>query len=264
VPGKRVGVFVDVTHQFTAVQERYSKRINYEKYLQRAVCGESLHCAYAYGAQVSTEAQGFIKRLRAIGYEPRYQQAPVGIEQKADLNAADFSVEMTLDVMRNLERLDCVVLGTSDERFVPLVRYLQERGLKVSIFACKIHAQLANWPTGRRSCPKTSLKRPHLMPQHRVNSYTCPACGRETVTRDIHEGTTPFLMACPKCDEWIGAIVILSLQSISGCGGLGIRPTTGELVKSEHVQKGGLIPVAASQSLRPIIPQRQPNPRPAW
>lgn len=159
MPGKRVGVFVDVTHQFTAVQERYSKRINYEKYLSQAVNGESLHCAYAYGAQVSTEAQGFIKRLRALGYEPRYQQAPMGIEQKADLNAADFAVEMTLDVMRNLERLDCVVLGTSDERFVPLIRYLQERGLKVSVFACKIHSALCEFANKALELPDEILEK---------------------------------------------------------------------------------------------------------
>lgn len=159
MPGKRVGVFIDVTHQFTAVQERYSKRINFEKYLERAVSGENLHCAYAYGAQVSTEAQGFIKRLRALGYEPRYQQAPVGIEQKADLNAADFSVEMTLDVMRNLDRLDSVVLGTNDERFVPLVRYLQERGLRVSIFACKIHALLCEFANKAAELPEDILEK---------------------------------------------------------------------------------------------------------
>jgi uncharacterized LabA/DUF88 family protein len=159
VPGKRVGVFVDVTHQFTAVQERYSKRINYEKYLERAVSGESLHCAYAYGAQVSTEAQGFIKRLRAFGYEPKYQQAPVGIEQKANLNAADFAVEMTLDVVRHMERLDSVVLGTNDERFVPLIRYLQERGLRVSIFACKIHASLCEFANRAAELPEEILEK---------------------------------------------------------------------------------------------------------
>jgi uncharacterized LabA/DUF88 family protein len=159
VPGKRVGVFVDVTHQFTAVQERYSKRINYEKYLERAVGGESLHCAYAYGAQVSTEAQGFIKRLRAFGYEPKYQQAPVGIEQKANLNAADFAVEMTLDVVRHMERLDSVVLGTNDERFVPLIRYLQERGLRVSIFACKIHASLCEFANRAAELPEEILEK---------------------------------------------------------------------------------------------------------
>jgi uncharacterized LabA/DUF88 family protein len=159
VPGKRVGIFVDVTHQFTAVQERYSKRINYEKYLQRAVAEDNLHCAYAYGAQVSTEAQGFIKRLRAIGYEPKYQQAPMSAEQKADLNAADFSIEMTLDIIRNLERLDCVILGTGDARFAPLVRFLRERGLKVSIFACQIQALLCEFANRATELPEDILEK---------------------------------------------------------------------------------------------------------
>jgi hypothetical protein len=98
------------------------------------------------------------------------------------------------------------------------------------------------------------------MPQHKVNSYVCPACRRETITRDIHEGTTPFLMACPKCSEGLAQSSIYRCNQFQDAEVLWIRPTTGELVQSDHVQKGGLIPVAASQSLRPIIPQRQPNP----
>jgi DNA-directed RNA polymerase subunit RPC12/RpoP len=98
------------------------------------------------------------------------------------------------------------------------------------------------------------------MPQHRVNSYTCPACGRETVTRDIHEGTTPFLMACPKCGDGLAQSSFYRCNQFQDAEVLWVRPTTGELVKSEHVKLGGLIPVAASRSLRPIFPQRQPNP----
>jgi hypothetical protein len=98
------------------------------------------------------------------------------------------------------------------------------------------------------------------MPQHRVNSYLCTGCGRKTVTRDIHEGTTPFMMACPKCDGGMAQSSFYRCDQFQDAEVLWIRPTTGELVKSDHVQMGGLIPVAASQLLRPLIPQKQPNP----
>jgi ribosomal protein L37AE/L43A len=98
------------------------------------------------------------------------------------------------------------------------------------------------------------------MPQHRVNSYACPGCGRKTVTRDIHEGTTPFMMACPKCNSGLAQSSFYRCNQFQDAEVLWIRPTTGELVRSDHVKKGGLVPVAASQSLRPIISQRQPNP----
>lgn len=68
------------------------------------------------------------------------------------------------------------------------------------------------------------------------------------------------MMACPKCDGGMAQSSFYRCNQFQDAEVLWIRPTTGELVKSDHVQKGGLIPVAASQLLRPLIPQMQPNP----
>lgn len=141
---KRVGVFVDVTHQFAAVQERYNKKINYELYLKHAVNSEHLMWAYAYGTQISTEAEGFIKRLRSFGYEPKYLKALSNGEKKVDLTAMDFTLEIATDIIRHYERLDSVILGSNDSRFIPVVKFLQERGLRVVIFACQIPNDLAS------------------------------------------------------------------------------------------------------------------------
>lgn len=96
--------------------------------------------------------------------------------------------------------------------------------------------------------------------KHKLNSYVCPRCGRRTVTRDIHEGVTPFLIRCPKCGEGLAQSSFYRSDQFQDAEVLWIRPTTGELVESDHVKKGGLIPVAASQALRPISLQKQPNP----
>ena len=37
---------------------------------------------------------------------------------------------------------------------------------------------------------------PKLAPPNRINVYTCQKCGGYTVTIDIHEGVTPFMLRC--------------------------------------------------------------------
>lgn len=100
------------------------------------------------------------------------------------------------------------------------------------------------------------------MPKNKVNEYRCPSprCGKLTVTRDIHEGVTPFMMGCPWCHSALARSAMYRVPQFRDADVLWIRPTSGELAESDHVKKGGLVPVAASQSLRPISPQLQPNP----
>lgn len=46
-----------------------------------------------------------------------------------------------------------------------------------------------------------ALGDPVVLDPPKRNAYDCPACGHITITIDIHEGTTPFLMACSVCKE---------------------------------------------------------------
>lgn len=40
------------------------------------------------------------------------------------------------------------------------------------------------------------MKQPKLAEPNRINVYTCEECGGETVTIDVHEGVTPFMLRC--------------------------------------------------------------------
>ncbi len=141
---KKVGVFVDVTQQFAAVQKKFTRKINYEKYLMLAKGDDCLLVARAYGVQLYTEADGFINRLKTFGYFPRYWQVATTREQKVDLTTAmDFILEISMDIIRYHEKLDCVILGSNDLRLIPLIKLLQERGIQVVILACEIPKKLA-------------------------------------------------------------------------------------------------------------------------
>ncbi len=39
-------------------------------------------------------------------------------------------------------------------------------------------------------------REPILAKPNRINVYTCDKCGGKTVTIDIHEGVTPFILRC--------------------------------------------------------------------
>ena len=38
--------------------------------------------------------------------------------------------------------------------------------------------------------------KPKRAEPNRINVYTCDKCGGKTVTRDVHEGVTPFMLRC--------------------------------------------------------------------
>jgi hypothetical protein len=40
------------------------------------------------------------------------------------------------------------------------------------------------------------MSKPELAPPNRINIYVCEKCGGNTVTIDIHEGCTPFMLDC--------------------------------------------------------------------
>ena len=41
---------------------------------------------------------------------------------------------------------------------------------------------------------------------NKINIYAC-GNGHETVTKDLHEGTTPMFIGCPKCSQDLGQSV---------------------------------------------------------
>ena len=47
-----------------------------------------------------------------------------------------------MDIVRCLDKLDVVVIGSSSTELVPLVQYIVERGIKCHVVACGIPKEL--------------------------------------------------------------------------------------------------------------------------
>lgn len=135
---KSIGVFVDVDNLYRMVRKKYegkNKRLDYKKYLEKAVGEGTLYRAYAYGNQSKEEAQAFISCLKFLGYSPKY---PDEIQR----SSFNWDVGLAMDVVRVIDKLDVVIIGSSDYDLLPLVQWIKEHGVQCNVFACNVGKQL--------------------------------------------------------------------------------------------------------------------------
>jgi len=132
----RVGVFVDLSNQFYCVNKRWAgRKIDFRKYLELATEGKEIHRAIAFGTQVDGSASKFITCLQHIGFVPHYRDITRGAWY-------DWSVGISVELFRHYLKLDEVVLGSSSMTMAPIVSWLREHGVIVTIIGCGISREL--------------------------------------------------------------------------------------------------------------------------
>lgn len=146
---KSVGVFVDLAKLYHAVTlTNKMSRIQYNLYLEGAKRDYELHRAYAYGVQIDGEAESFADVLAGLGYDVKYKRAKrvrnpyKPSEFIPSIRETPSNLDIALDVFKNLDYMDVVVLGTNDTEIVPLIEFLKERGIRVEIYSYNIPKEL--------------------------------------------------------------------------------------------------------------------------
>ncbi len=139
---KRIALFVDLIGQFYNVSLIFKKqKLNYKAYLDKLTEEGNVYKAIAYGASIGNEADTFIKCLRSNGYETKYVPARK-YNGKPIIKYTDRTMDIAIDIIRMMDRLDIVVIGSCNINLVPLLSFLKEKGIKVIIFACHIPVEL--------------------------------------------------------------------------------------------------------------------------
>lgn len=152
---KRVGLFLEVSNLYHTLGKKYSKRLNYKKYYDFVADLGEIQQAIAYGAQVHTEANGFITCLRDAGFLPKYKE-PKSFHDGT--KKANWDVGMVIDIVQMIDRLDLVILGSADGDFAPMITYLQSKGLQVVVLACNISHELTEVATKCIEIPESLLE----------------------------------------------------------------------------------------------------------
>lgn len=132
----KVGVFVDVGNQFYCINKKWpGRKLNYEKYLDKAKTFGSVIRAFAYGIQIDDTAANFILVLNYLGYIPQFKD----IEKYTKFS---WDIGMAMDIVRLHDKIDTVILGSSDRSVAPVISWAKEKGIQVVIIGCGISKEL--------------------------------------------------------------------------------------------------------------------------
>lgn len=140
---KRVGLFVDVSNLYYSIGAKYNKRkIDYVKYYSYVSDYGKIVFARAYGAQLNKQANSFIHCLEQIGFDTKFIQPKVYHNESGIRRKADLDVVIALDIVKELDGLDIVILGSADGDLSEAVRTVKDAGKQVLVLACNISASL--------------------------------------------------------------------------------------------------------------------------
>jgi uncharacterized protein (TIGR00288 family) len=156
---KRIGVFCDISNMYYCIGKKFKKRkLDYRKYIAYAKdLGEISH-AIAYGAQMQREAVAFIQCLKNFGYEPKYK-APKNYHNRDNFRRkADWDVGIAIDIVRKINEMDMIILGTADGDLTAVVEWAKEQGKDVIVLACGISRELKDAATKFIEIPESMLE----------------------------------------------------------------------------------------------------------
>ncbi len=143
---KTIGIFADVGNLYFCVNKKFpGRKMNYSLLRERAIGEHTLYRAIAYGFQVKDEASKFISCLKTIGFDTKYRN----LEQKK-IDGSDilrtvrssWNVQIALDVIAIIDKLNIVVLCTSDPDIEPLVSFIKSRGVICKVMSAGINKRL--------------------------------------------------------------------------------------------------------------------------
>lgn len=133
----RVGVFVDTGSIFHFVTKKFTnERLDYGKYLEVCDSYGEIQRSIAFVSQVNNRARQFTEYLKALGYDVRRTQCHVRADNS--VVRAILDVDVTLEVVRCVDKLDTVILGSASYHITPLIKWIKEKGVRCVIFACEI------------------------------------------------------------------------------------------------------------------------------
>lgn len=131
----KTGLFLDTSDLYHRTKRRYIKKLDYQKVFRFFEEEYQLISPIAYGIQSDHEATGFITCLKRAGYVTKFSKPGEIRTSDRIIRRSLANVEIAVDIMSRLSRLDCVILGSGNLEFVPLIRHIADQGIKTIIFS---------------------------------------------------------------------------------------------------------------------------------
>ena len=141
---KNIGVFVDTSDLYHKVRKQFNGKLCYEAYFEDIKELGNISESFAYVMQIEQEAKGFINCLRSIGFTVRYKRPKIMRIDDREVKRCDWGINISVDIIKKLDYINTVILGTTNSDFIPLINWLKNQGINVIIFASSIPRSLKN------------------------------------------------------------------------------------------------------------------------
>lgn len=130
---QRVGIFVDVQNLYYSARNIYNARVNFGALVKETVSRRKLlrSIAYVIRAQMPEE-QTFFDALGKAGYEVKAKDLQVFF---GGTKKGDWDVGITMDVIKQMNKIDVVVLASGDGDYAPLLEYIKNFGVRAEVVA---------------------------------------------------------------------------------------------------------------------------------
>ncbi|MFC4637262.1 NYN domain-containing protein [Deinococcus hohokamensis] len=139
----RVGLFVDTQNLYHSARDLMERTVNFETILNVACEGRELVHAISYTVERENEATArpFIYKLSALGYKVRRMNLTLHhvTDGGKAIYEGNWDMGIVADMVRLMDHLDVVVLGSGDGDYTDIVEVLQERGKRVEVIAFREH-----------------------------------------------------------------------------------------------------------------------------
>jgi uncharacterized LabA/DUF88 family protein len=151
---------VDVSNLYYTLQKKYSRKLDFRKLRKYVDDLGEVKYAIAYGSQMGNQAEVFLRYLHAAGYETKFKE-PKTYHNEGDAHIrrkADWDVGITMDIVTRIEKIDMLVIGSSDGDMVPVVEWAMNQGVYVLVMGAKISGDLRKASTAATEIPESLLE----------------------------------------------------------------------------------------------------------
>lgn len=139
----RVGVFIDTQNLYHSARDLLERTVNFETILGVATEGRELVHAISYTVEREGEATSrpFIYKLSTLGFKVRRMNLTLHhvTDGGKPIYEGNWDMGIVADMVRLMDHLDIVVLGSGDGDFTDIVEVLQERGKRVEVISFREH-----------------------------------------------------------------------------------------------------------------------------
>lgn len=133
---ERIAIFVDVQNIYYGAKDSFDGKIDFKKMLTNVLKERKLVTANAYLIDSNVDNKSFMSCLKQLGYELKIKDLKVRSDGTSKGNS---DIELTIDALNVIDKIDTVALISGDGDFVPLVEFLKSKNIGVEIYSFSLH-----------------------------------------------------------------------------------------------------------------------------